>query len=477
MFDEEYIYLAGLTHNTAFLAWGKFFFEDSGKVMDQGAMETVGASSFVFAQPFAEISVRDAATDEALPPILAAGGNFCVVRGLKPDTEYRYSIKVKEDNNWRVWGSNQHRVYDLQHRVMRPPLPTEHRAYNNRFKTFPDPDNPARLTFLVLGDFGKADATQMKVADAMKRFVDNSPDSARFIITTGDNIYSHRTGSGQRDDDWFDSFFQPYRYIINQIPVFPSMGNHDTSEDAPEFSQGQQERRQVYENFYLGGGRFGQNDTPMRLDWKRDSGLFYRFGFGKNVTFVCIDTSSERRRIDGQEFSGRLIAHERNRRFVEQCFIESAQKSAKWCIPFGHHPPYSRGAQHGDSSDVQDLLDLVRGKGARVWLCGHDHNFQYLTKDRTRPANEADKNLAPDQNKFHCLLTGGGSEPRSSSPGKKSKGTLRAWGGTALGHFLVVTIDDDRMTVQPIGENGQPLPMKDKANANTEWTSAITIKA
>jgi hypothetical protein len=475
MFEEEYIYLAGLTDTTALLAWGKFFFEDSGKVMDRGAMETIGANSFVFAQPFAEISVRNAATDEALPPLIAAGANFCLVKGLKPDTEYRYTIKVTENNNSRVWGSNQHRVYDVKNQVMRPPLPTEHRAYNNRFKTFPDPAAASRLTFLVLGDFGRADATQMRVADAMKRFIDNSADSARFIITTGDNIYSHSTGAGERDDDWFDSFYQPYRYLLNQLPVFPSMGNHDSSEQH-EFNQGGEERRQVYENFYV-SSRFGQDDSPVRLDWKRDSGLFYRFGFGKNVTFLCIDTSSEKRTIDGQTFSGRLCAHEKNRRFVERCFIESSQRGAKWCIPFGHHPAYSRGDSHGDTSEVQDLFDLVRGKGARVWLSGHDHNFQYLTKDRTKPAREQDKNLAPDENKIHSLLSGGGSEPRSTSPGKKSKGTLRAWGGTDLGHFLVVTIDGDQMTVQPIGENGQPLPMKDKANNNKAWTSAITIKA
>lgn len=474
MFDEEYIYLAGLTHNTAMIAWGKFFFDDSGKVLDRGAMETIGENSHVFTQPFAEINVRDAMTDEALPPILAAGANFCVVRGLKPNTEYRYNIKVKDGDNERLWGTKQHRVYDLARKIMRPPLPSEHRAYNNRFKTFPDPSTSAKLRFLVLGDFGRADATQMRLAESMKAFVNSSDDGARFIITTGDNIYSHGTGSGERDDDWFDSFFQPYRYVINQIPVYPSMGNHDSTEQG-EAGQGADERRQVYENFYI-SGRFGVNDSPMRLDWKLDSGLFYRFRFGKDIMFVCLDTSNERRRIDGENFSGRLSENRKNLQFVEQCFTESLSDEVKWCIPFGHHPPYSRGNTHGDTRSLRSLVDAVRGKGLRAFFCGHDHNYQYLTKDKTKEAREQDDDSATEANKCHYFLTGGGAEPRSSKPEKSTKATLRAWGGTDEGHFLSVSINGNEMIVEPVGETGRPLKLKDRAANDNDWAGPITIR-
>lgn len=475
MFDEEYIYLAGLTDTTALIAWGKFFFDDSGKVLDRGATETIGENSYVFANPFAEISVRDAATDEALPPVLAFGANHCLVRGLRPDTEYRYSIKVKEGENWRVWGTNQHRIYDVENGIMRPPMPSEHRAYNNRFRTFPDTNTSAPLQFLVLGDFGKADSTQMKVGEAMKRFVNSNSNSARFIITTGDNIYSHGTGAGNRDDDWFDSFFQPYRYIINQIPVFPSMGNHDTSEQS-EFNQGFEERKQVYENFYV-GTRFAAEDSPVRLDWRSDSGLFYRFRFGKDVLLVCADTSKEQNRIiNGTSFSGRLTEYDANSEFISRCFDESLQNNIKWCIPFGHHPPYSRGKSHGDTIELKPLINGIRSRGLRVFFCGHDHNFQYLTKDGTKLAGSQDNNSASEQNKIHYLLTGGGSEPRQTRPDKSTKATLRAWGGTDRGHFLAVNINGNEMTISPIDESGAMLPMKDRANADQVWNNSINIR-
>ena len=38
------------------------------------------------------------------------------------------------------------------------------------------------------------------------------------------------SASGDEDDDWFFTYFQPYRYVLNRIPVYPSIGNHDADE-------------------------------------------------------------------------------------------------------------------------------------------------------------------------------------------------------------------------------------------------------
>ncbi|MFY9227119.1 MAG: metallophosphoesterase [Blastocatellia bacterium] len=470
MFEEEYIYLAGLTHNTALIAWGKFFFDNSGKAIDQGAKETIGARSDAFAQPHAKVSITNLSTNEERV-IICSGGNFCLAKGLTPDTKYKYKIEVPQGNNLREWASHQHRTYDLEKKRMVLPNSSEQRRYDNQFETFPDPQTSKKLKFIVMGDFGKVDKTQMKVAKAMEKFADD----VRFIITTGDNIYSHSTGSGEHDDDWFDSFFQPYRYIINKIPVFPSMGNHDNTEH-DESGQGKQERRQIYENFYL-QGRFGQGDVPKKLDWENDSGLFYKFQFGKDAMFICMDTSEETREIDGTEFSGRLCTHERNLSFVEKCFDQAITDNIKWCIPFSHHPAYSQGNTHGDTSEVWRLVDRIRNKGLRVMFSGHDHNFQYLTKDRTKRAKEDDNNSTSNQNTLHCFLTGGGAEPRSSEPRKSTKATLKYWGGTEKGHFLVVTIDGNKMTVEAIDEDETLLTMKDRTNGNREVKQAIVVDA
>ena len=50
-------------------------------------------------------------------------------------------------------------------------------------------------------------------------------EGVRLLLTTGDNIYAGRSllgiplgSTGDEDDDWFFTFFQPYRYLINRIP-------------------------------------------------------------------------------------------------------------------------------------------------------------------------------------------------------------------------------------------------------------------
>ena len=81
----------------------------------------------------------------------------------------------------------------------------------------------------------------------------SSRDGARLILTTGDNIYAGRTllgipvgATGDEDDDWFFTFYQPYRYLLNRIPVHPSVGNHDGNE-----TEVNDDRDQLMDNFFL----------------------------------------------------------------------------------------------------------------------------------------------------------------------------------------------------------------------------------
>ena len=169
--------------------------------------------------------------------------------------------------------------------------------YDNRFRTNPDPTVPAsKLTFAVIGDFGvgvrhdRPNRRQQQVANALRRMVDL--EGVRFVLTTGDNIYARQRvlgvaigGTGDEDDDWFFTYFQPYRYVINRIPVYPSIGNHDADE-----TEEHDDRAQVEDNFYL-RERIGSEEAAGRASFC--PGLFYRFRFGSEIEFVCLDTSKE----------------------------------------------------------------------------------------------------------------------------------------------------------------------------------------
>ena len=163
--------------------------------------------------------------------------------------------------------------------------------YDNRFRTFPAADTAVPVTFAVLGDFGvgildgRLDGLrQLQLAGALERAVDAR--GVRLVITTGDNIYlGHQdtAGTGNEDDEWYSSFYQPYRYVLNRVPFFPTVGNHDAGD-----SESSDDRDQLADNLFL--------DHRFRPEVETGSaslgpGLFYRFQVGANLEFICIDTS------------------------------------------------------------------------------------------------------------------------------------------------------------------------------------------
>jgi hypothetical protein len=296
--------------------------------------------------------------------------NHCWVSGLQPDTEYTYKVFVKEQEwasgeRWD-WSPASHALVQAGGR------------YDNRFRTTPPPGQPAAdLAFAVIGDFGigvrrhSPNRRQQQVADALRRVVDRG--EVRFIITTGDNIYAGRRilgvpigGTGDEDDDWFFTYFQPYRYVINRIPVFPSIGNHDADE-----TEERDDRAQVEDNFYL-RERLASEEAAGRASFQ--PGLFYRFNYGADIEFVCIDTSKE------DFFRGkRLFEYPKHWEFVEQSF--PADAPIRWRIPFAHHPVFSAGPQHHNTRSMQRLLPLFARAGVRVMFAGHEHNFQHSSRD------------------------------------------------------------------------------------------------
>jgi tartrate-resistant acid phosphatase type 5 len=85
------------------------------------------------------------------------------------------------------------------------------------------------------------------VAAALERAV--AVHDVWLILTTGDNIYLDKEGdddTGDEDDDWFFSFYQPYRYILNRIPFYPTVGNHDSSD-----TEKSDDRAQLEDNYFL----------------------------------------------------------------------------------------------------------------------------------------------------------------------------------------------------------------------------------
>jgi predicted phosphodiesterase len=431
---EPYLHLAGLSDSTALIAWGAFYFKTRSngqwKLVDDHDLryihpprrDSIGARS----APFGPAEVNVYALDGTLA---ATGGtettNFCWISGLRPDTRYRYEVIVKGER----WGHEER--WDWSHTDVEG-LVQRGGRYVNEFRTYPDRAQPldAPVTFIVLGDYGTGirrstpRRRQREIALAMQTAFERH--DVRFVITAGDNIYAGTrilglplgTNTGDEDDDWFFTFFQPYRYIVNRVPVYPCIGNHDTAE-----TEDRDDREQVLDNLYL-RERFAADGQSDRVSL--DPGLFYRFHYGRDLEFICLDTSKE------HFFRGkRLFEYPKHREWLET--VLASDEGTRWRIAFCHHPPFCAGPRHGNTDRMEQLVPLLARGGVRVVFSGHEHNFQHSS-----------------HNGIDYFVTGAGSKVRKGSPDRFEEAHTRSWSDDA--HFLLVTIDQSSITVEPIGE-------------------------
>ena len=450
---EEYLYLAGLTHNTALIAWGAFYFKVKGdletgkwKIIDDDDLDDfdtsrtnlIGASSSPYAAEgtTAVVEITEKGTGNTRTKQVG-GANHALIEGLDPDTTYTYSVTV----NGQRWAAGQLRDWVIEEVMEDDDEQPKDRgfmrlskfSYKNEFRTFPDPGKKSpELAFVVLGDFGrgvqarsKEGVCQREIAESLMRAVEEH--DVRLILTTGDNIYhGSKQGSGDEDDDWFFTYFQPYRFVINRVPVYPAVGNHDEGET---FGESSDDRRQLYDNMYV-KNRF-VNTVGSGLA-SVEPGLFYRVKYGSDIELICLDTSKQ-----SWLFSERYFRHPNHLEFIESALPADAGAAITWRIPFFHHPPFCAGPNHlNKESVIEHLVPKFKRAGVRAAFCGHQHNFQHSLDD-----------------KVHYFVTGGSGKFESKPP-KASQfedARTQAWGGNEEGHFVLAEIKGNRMTVTPYG--------------------------
>ena len=441
---EPYIYLAGLTHKAALIAWGGFYFRvrtrkngDQWKLVDDSHLdhvhpprrESIGARSEPFGK--ARVEVFDS-SGNLVSFAETTTANHTWVTGLAPDTEYTYRIFV----NGEEWAAGERRDWMVD--AEGQGLKLSGRVYDNRFRTHPHPDERAPLTFAVIGDFGigvrrasKPDRCQREVAAALDKAIDAR--GIRLLLTTGDNIYAGKTllgipfgATGDEDDDWFFTFYQPYRYLINRIPVYPAVGNHDTGE-----TEASDDRQQLIDNFFL-NERFTGEESAGRSSI--GPGLMYRFHYGADIEFVCVDTSRQ-----SMLFGDRFFEHKNHASFLDAAFPDVAVEGTvgrPWRIPFTHHPPFCAGPQHSNSkSMIRHLVPIFIRSGVKVVFSGHEHNFQHSRVEG-----------------INYFITGAGGKVRLEPPTNFADAHTTSWASS--GNFLIVEVTADLMIVTPMAALG-----------------------
>jgi hypothetical protein len=240
----------------------------------------------------------------------------------------------------------------------------------------PDGGMPETLRFVAMGDTGKGNTEQRDVAVQVRDLC--AREGCDFIALLGDNMYDAGPES-VTDPLWNTVFEEPYRDI--DLPFYAVLGNHDYG-GVLLFTEygglGNEFHKGPIEVMYtMRSARWEMPDTH------------YTISFG-NVGFVMLDTNSilwdDATNGDQRAWIGGAIADLR-------------ADGADWIIAMGHHPYRSNG-RHGnagtyeaievggtplpipvpilDGGNVRSFFDSHVCGVADVYLCGHDHNRQWI---------------------------------------------------------------------------------------------------
>lgn len=283
---------------------------------------------------------------------------------------------------------------------------------------------PSTVKFIAIGDTGKGNADQRRVAIAMRDLC--AAKGCDFVLMLGDNIYD--TGvTSTTNPAWQTKFEQPYNDI--DLPFYVALGNHDYGGklviDLPgignEFEQGQVE----------------VDYTQISTKWNMPA-THYTFTWG-DVGFIILDTNS-------------IVWDDKTYGDQAQWLPTAlAQVSGKrWIFTAGHHPYLSNGT-HGNAGayDAPEIggvtlpnpLPIQNGETIKtffddhvcgigqVYFSGHDHSRQWINEPSALCGTE-------------MIISGAG----AATTDLVNRGNATYYEDATKVGFLYVTIEGDTFT-------------------------------
>ena len=283
------------------------------------------------------------------------------IRDLEPGTCYQYRVIH--------WGESWHR---------------------SGFCTASLPIKPY-VHFLALGDSGEGSPAQYKVAENIRAM---HPD---LILHVGDVVYP----AGE-ENNYDANFFSPYTRIIDHIPMFLTLGNHDIKTKNGE-------------------AYFDAFDLPKNNPLLSEA--FYSFRWG-HVLFITIDSNAF---VNGTPEAAIQLDWLRD---------QLMQNRLPWVVVFFHHPVYASRGNHGSTPEMQKaLLPLFEKYHVQLVLSGHDHHYE-----RTKLLNGT----------LYIVTGGGGGGVRPVRPNPSFSEVA-----ISTHHHVSINIYEDLFALTAIDENGQ----------------------
>jgi tartrate-resistant acid phosphatase type 5 len=275
---------------------------------------------------------------------------------------------------------------------------------------------PNSLQFYVIGDWGRkgeplANAAEVINEESLARAMDQvgTVIEPRFIISTGDNFYPNGVKSDS-DPRWKETFEDIYNGKNMQCRWYIVLGNHDHRGNVKgeiDYSKRAGSRWYLPSNYY--------SEVTTLPD-------------GSRAKFIFIDTTPF---VKGDD-----------RPQLKWLAAELAENSYDWKFVVGHHPLYSGNSRLIEQKHLRDAIEnLLIQNNVNVYLCGHDHNLQYLKKG-----------------KINYLISGAGSEIYTSNPIKDlTRFIYCKVGMQCTSAFMVFSLTRSQLYVQMIDSRGQLL--------------------
>lgn len=218
------------------------------------------------------------------------------------------------------------------------------------FYTSPEPERQLSTRVLVLGDPGYASMIQSNVRDSALRWLQQHRRPGRayldMLLTTGDNAYTRGTNA-----EFDRNFFQPYKNILKNIPVWTVLGNHDARRwsfykifDSPEKGQ---------------AGGLASGDRA-----------YYSFDYSQ-THFVVLDSHH------GDTSPGSTM--------LNWLALDLKRNKQPWTVVLFHQPPYTKSTHDSDSIRDsrgrmvrvrQNVLPILEKAGVDLVLSGHSHAYE-----------------------------------------------------------------------------------------------------
>lgn len=254
--------------------------------------------------------------------------------------------------------------------------------------------------FVVLSDTQR----QPKVAEALA--VAAWELRPNFVVIAGDLV-----DAGNSKKQWTDEFFASLKPLIERVPFYPVLGNHE------------QDARFYYDSMSL-----------------PDPKYYYTFTYG-NTEFFMLDTNRDVRPGTEQYL------------WLEKALAAS---NARWKICVHHQPPFSSDDDYGNDwkrpirratlgdTKAQPLIALYDRYQVDIVWCGHVHSYErtWLIRD-SKPV---------EKNGTLYMITGGGGGPLER-PGPYRPGFQRHV--KTDHHLCYVTVHGGELEIQAYDLSGR----------------------